>query len=228
MLDAPVRPPVIALTLWLNAQRSGQVSATDAANACEFIAQTLELRSDNETTTWAAVVELAGQQQYPCIAVLPTNGDPRGLPATLLASIQLDSGALVIGQSHILYQDQNLIWTLHEQAHSVVQPDHSFSRRMFLEGLERATKTLTSADLIGDRSKVEAALDALMHTHLPPHVDQRLLISLDQATRVRVVTTTALNASLAPASRSTDNLRIATLQEIDVLARNLITAIASH
>jgi len=228
MFDAPIRPPVIALTLWLNAQRSGHVTATDAANACEFITQTLEVRSTTETTTWSSVVELARQQQHPCIAVLPTHGDPSGIPATLLASLQLNSGALVIGQTHILYQNQDLTWTLHEQPHSVVQPDHSFSRRMFLEGLERATKTLSSADLIGDRSKVEAALDALMHTHLPPHVDQRLLTSLDQATRVRVVTTTALTASSAPASRSTDNLRIATLQEIDVLARNLITAIASH
>lgn len=228
MHEVPVRPPVIAMTMWLNAQRVGHISATDAANACEFITQTLDIRHGSEVTNWSSLAELVSQQKFPCIAVLPTHGDPSGIPASLLSTLQLASGAVAIGGDLILYQDQDLLWTLHKYPHSVVQPDHSFSRRMFLEGLERATKTLSSADLIGDRSKVEAQLDSLLNTHLPPTVDQRMLNYLEQATRVRVVTRAALTESLAPASRSTDNLRIATLQEIDGLARNLISAIASH
>jgi hypothetical protein len=228
MHDAPIRPPVIAMTMWLNALRSGRISATDAANACEFITQSLGIRHGPAVRNWSSVAELVSQQQFPCIAVLPTHGDPSGIPASLLSTLQLSSGAVAIGDELILYQDHELRWTLHEHPHSVVQPDHSFSRRMFLEGLERAAKTLSSADLIGDRSKVEAELDALLQSHLPPNVDQRLLTFLDQATRVRVVTRFALTESIAPASRSADNIRIATLQEIDGLARSLITAIASH
>jgi len=227
MHDASIRPPIIALALWLNAQRTGHVSATDATNACEYITGTLEIHG-SPTVSWSYVVDLATQQKHPCIAVLPTHGDPRGIPTKLLANLRLPAGALAIGNQHILYQDLASIWNLHEQQHAVIQPDHSYSRRMFLEGLERATSTLSSADLIGDRSKVDAALDALTHTHLPPHVDQKLLTYLDQATRVRVVTQSALVDSMAPASRSNDHVRIATLQEMDALARNLLTAIASH
>lgn len=228
MHEPTIRPPVIAMTMWVNALRSGRISSTDAANACEFISQSLDVRQDGQALHWADVVALAGHQSAPCIAVLPTHGDPSGLPTTLLNTIKLSSGAIAIGANLILFQDENAVWSLHEQEHAVVQPDHSFSRRMFLEGLERATKTLSSADLVGDRSKVEAQLDSLLLTHLPPHVDQRLLNYLEQATRVRVVTQAALTDSMAPASRSTDNVRIATLREIDTLARNLISAIASH
>ena len=228
MHEVPVRPPVIALTMWLNAQRGGHISATDAANACEFITQTLEIRHGSAVRGWSSVADLVRKQRFPSIAVLPTHGDPSGIPASLMSTLQLASGAVAIGDDLILYQDQNSLWTLHEYPHSVVQPDHSFSRRMFLEGLERATKTLSSADLIGDRSKVEAQLDLLLHTLLPPTIDQRMLSYLDQATRVRVVTHEALTESQAPASRSTDNLRITTLQEIDGLARNLMSAIASR
>ena len=228
MLSDPIRPPVIALTMWLNAHRMGSISATDAANACEFISQTLNVQHGSHSVTWVELVELSKNQKSPCIAVLPTHGNPGGIPAALLAMVQLAAGAMAIGDNLLLFQDQNLAWTLHEHPHAIIQPDHSFSRTMFLEGLERATKTLSSADLIGDRSKVEARLDALLQSNLPPNVDQRLLNFLEQATRVRVVTQVALNESAALASRSTDNLRIAMLQEIDGLARNLITAIASH
>ena len=228
MHDAPIRPPVIAMTMWLNALRSGRISATDAVNACEFITQNLDLQYGGKEAGWAKVVALVSQQRFPCIAVLPTHGDPGGIPTTLLSTPQLASGAMTIGEDLILLQNDNSTWTLHEQRHSVVQPDHAFSRRMFLDGLERATKTLSSADLVGDRSKVEAELDALLHNHFPPNVDPRLLTYLDQATRVRVVARFALTDSLAPASRSLDNIRISTLQEIDGLARSLITAIASH
>jgi hypothetical protein len=228
MHEAPIRPPVIAMTMWLNAQRIGHISATDAANACEFITQTLDVRHGTDIKTWAYLADLVRQQRFPCIALLPTHGDPSGIPVNLFPSLQLTAGAVAIGDDLILYQDQDLVWTLHQDSHAVVQPDHSFSRRMFLEGLERATKTLSSADLVGDRSKVEAQLEALDRTHLPPSVDPRMLSYLEQATRIRVVTQAALTESIAPASRSTDNLRIATLQEMDGLARNLISAIASH
>jgi hypothetical protein len=63
---------------------------------------------------------------------------------------------------------------------------------------------------------------------MPPGTSRRVLAQLDQATRVRIVAQVAMTESLAPASRSTDNLRLATLQEIDRLAMDLISALASQ
>ena len=228
MQDAPIRPPVIALTMWLNAQRAGHISATDAANACEFITESLDVWHGDRGAKWTELITLVQQVDRPCVAVLPTMGDPSGLPIGILSSLRIQAGAVAIGQDLILYQNQNLVWSLHQHPHTVTQPDHSFSRQMFLEGLERATKTLTSADLIGDRSKVESLLDALPGSHFPPTADVRLMNFMEQATRVRVVARAALGESMAIASRSADSTRVDALQEIDALARQLITAIASH
>jgi len=228
MHAALIQPPVIAMSLWLNAHRSGEISQTDAANACEVISQALNVQSGATSTTWNAVVSKAAASASPCVAVIPTFGNPAGVPAPLLPSIAATCGAIGIGPDYLLYQDTSSSWQLHEIPHAITPPDQPYLRRQFLEGLERAVKTLGAADFMGDRNTVDEILKDSSFATMPPGTSERILTQLDQATRVRIVAQVAMSGSLAPASRSTDNLRLATLQEIDRLAMDFISALASQ
>ena len=228
MHHASIRPPVIPLTMWLNALRMGHISTTDAANACEAITECEHLQHAGNSVTWNVLIEIVTQQHQPCIAVLPLHGNPHGLPSAVLSEIDIARGAIAIGNDLIVYQDHTLTWNMVNHVHTVVQPDHSFSRQRFLEGIQRATHMLSSAELVGNRSTIDKQLDELAHTHLPPSSERRYIEFLNQAIRVRAVTQLALTSTTAVSSRSTDNQRVATLQEIDELARNLMAAIVSR
>lgn len=228
MHTALIQPPVIAMSLWLNAHRAGEISQTDAANACEVISQALNLQSGSTSTSWAAVVSQAAASASPCVAVIPTFGDPAGVPAKIMPSIATTRGVIGIGPDFLLYQDNSSTWQLHEVPHTITPPDQPYLRRQFLEGLERAVRTLGAADFMGDRNTIDDMLKDSAFAVMPPGTSERVLTQLDQATRVRIVAQVAMTESLAPASRSTDNLRLATLQEIDRLAIDLISALASQ
>lgn len=223
-----IQPPVLPMAIWLNAARNGQVSYTDAANACETITQSTSLNGCPSRNAWLGLTQIVQESSQSCIATLPSPGDPAGLPIELLVRMQTDFGAIATGNSWVVYHDVEHGWSMHHTQHRVRQPDHAHSRKEFLSTLEQATAHLASADLVGDRKEIDLLLEQLDTIALPPSINSRQLDFLHQAIRVRIVSQAALTQAHIPSSPSADRRRIAVLQQVENCARNLMSAIASQ
>lgn len=223
-----LRPSAVALTLWLNALRTGVITRSDAFNACETITESNDLEYGQEQMPWDVVIGLVAELATPCLAVLPVPGDFGGVPTNVTSDMDLVAGVVAIGNDHLLYRNMSRQWILCSQEHAIVPLDAGFSRRSFLDILTRATDILSQHHFLGDRESIEAELERHSPIHLPPHIAKRQLDSIEQATRVRVVALGALKNSYSASSPSTDRRKIEILTEIDSTARNLLSAIASE
>ena len=223
-----MRPSALALTLWLNALRTGVITPSDAFNACETITESDHLEYGQEQMSWDVLIGIVATLETPCLAVLPVPGDFGGVPVHITLEMDLVTGVVAIGSDHILYRDTTKRWILSKQDHSIVPLDAGHSRRSFLEILTRASDILSQHHFLGDRESIEAELERHSPIHLPPHIAKRALDSLEQATRVRVVALGALTHSYSASSPSTDRRKVEILTEIDSTARNLLSAIASE
>ncbi|MEJ6494040.1 MAG: hypothetical protein QNM01_05480 [Actinomycetes bacterium] len=231
MPAAPTTPIAVIMALWLNAARSELVSATDAANACETLADQMgyELASEPIHPTMYPILDLvsaAMKSAVPVTVALPVFGDPAGVPANVLAQIDPGSGVVAINANLLLAQTPTGDWLIFETPHNIAFQDLNHARRQLNESISLATEFLASAQLIGDSTEVEEELRNFRLLHLPPSLASRNVAALELAARIRIVANNAVQTSMAIASPSTDRKRIEMLQTLDRQARELLQAIA--
>lgn len=223
------RPPAIEIAVWLNQFRRGHLSASDTANALEYLTDSLVFSQGDDLKSWADLVRNLPATETPFFAVLPVPGNTYGLSSDLLRSIDPDLGVVVLGSNLILAvgwktESPDSHWNLIQIQ---IQPsflDASAVRRHFLELLDRSAKLLASLDLHADRKTIDAELDKLRPIYLPPLVNRKSLSDLDLATRIWVIADHGLIAANSFESPSKDQLRIAALTNLKSSALELMAA----
>lgn len=231
MPTVPTTPIAVILALWLNAARSGLVSATDAANACETLADQMgyELASEPIHPAMYPMQDLVARalaSAVPVTVALPVFGDPAGVPAHVLSQVDLDCGLVAINETLLLARSATGNWLVFETPHNIAFRDMNHARMQLNESILLATEFLASAHLIGDSTEVEQELQNFRLLHLPPSLQSRNLAALELAARIRIVANNAMQTSMAIASPSNDRKRIEMLQTLDRQARELLQAAA--
>jgi len=226
---SPTTPTAVILALWLNAARSALVSAIDAANACETVADQLgyELASEPIHPKMYPMLDLVSRAMVstaPVTVALPVFGDPAGVPANVLAQVDPGSGVVAIDETLLLARSTTGNWLVFESSHNVAFHDLSHARRQLNETISTATEFLASASLIGDSAEVEEELRNFRLLHLPPSLASRTQAALELAARIRIVANNAMQSSMAVASPSNDRRRLEVLQTLDRQARELLQA----
>ena len=231
MQDMPTTPIAVLLALWLNAARSGSVSATDAANACETLIDQLGYELAIEPIAPATypmhdLVSLAMTSNVPVTVALPVFGDPAGVPAQVLSQVETDCGLVAITKNILLARSTSGSWRVFETAHSIAFQDLNHARTQFYETLSQATQFLAAADLVGDSAAIEEELRNFKLLHLPPSLPSRNVEALENAARIRIVANMAMQSTMAVASPSNDRKRIEILKTLDRQARELLQAVS--
>lgn len=231
MQDMPTTPIAVLIALWLNAARSGSVSATDAANACETLIDQLGYELAIEPIAPATypmldLVSLSMTGNVPVTVALPVFGDPAGVPAQLLSQVETDCGLVAITKNKLLARSTSGSWRVFETAHSIAFQDLNHARTQFYETLSQATQLLAAADLVGDSAAIEEELRNFKLLHLPPSLPSRNVEALENAVRIRIVANMAMQSTMAVASPSNDRKRIEILKTLDRQARELLQAVS--
>ena len=231
MQDMPTTPIAVLLALWLNAARSGSVSATDAANACETLIDQLGYELAIEPIAPATypmhdLVSLAMTSNVPVTVALPVFGDPAGVPAQVLSQVETDCGLVAITKNILLARSTSGSWRVFETAHSIAFQDLNHARTQFYETLSQATQFLAAADLVGDSAAIEEELRNFKLLHLPPSLPSRNVEALENAARIRIVANMAMQSTMAVASPSNDRKRIEILKTLNRQARELLQAVS--
>ena len=231
MQDMPTTPIAVLIALWLNAARSGSVSATDAANACETLIDQLGYELAIEPIAPATypmhdLVSLAMTSNVPVTVALPVFGDPAGVPAQVLSQVETDCGLVAITKNILLARSTSGSWRVFETAHSIAFQDLNHARTQFYETLSQATQFLAAADLVGDSAAIEEELRNFKLLHLPPSLPSRNVEALENAARIRIVANMAMQSTMAVASPSNDRKRIEILKTLDREARELLQAVS--
>ena len=227
----PTTPIAVLIALWLNAARSGSVSATDAANACETLIDQLGYELAIEPIAPATypmhdLVSLAMTSNVPVTVALPVFGDPAGVPAQVLSQVETDCGLVAITKNILLARSTSGSWRVFETAHSIVFQDLNHARTQFYETLSHATQFLAAADLVGDSAAIEEELRNFKLLHLPPSLPSRNVEALENAARIRIVANMAMQSTMAVASPSNYRKRIEILKTLDREARELLQAVS--
>lgn len=225
-------PPAAVLGLWLNAARSGAVSATDAANAIEAVTQQIDIQlGDNppgdKGSSWLGLVEVAIGASEPAAIALPIDGDPAGVPAKVLSQISRDSGVVAIGSDLLLCKQSNESWILLAEPHKVLHYDLSQTRRILTAQIELATKFLSASELIGNESYILDALHSFRTLHLPPSLTKRSADSLELAARVIIIANGAIKSATAIHSPSIDQQKVQVLQNLIKESRAVLQSVVS-
>ena len=225
-------PPAIVLGLWLNAARSGSVSPTDAANALESVTHQIDIStygddSHVKISSWIGLIELVKGAYEPVAVALPVDGDPAGIPATVLAQVLRESGVVAINSDLLLLQQSDSSWALRAADHKVIHFDLSQTRRNLADNLALATKQLAASDLIGDESEILDALDSFRSLHLPPSLTKRSLDALELASRVIIISSGAIKSATALHSPSIDRQRVQVLQSLITESRAVLQSVGT-
>ena len=231
MQGMPTTPIAVLIALWLNAARSGSVSATDAANACETLIDQVGYELAIEPIAPATypmhdLVSLAMTSNDPVTVALPVFGDPAGVPAQVLSQVETECGLVAITKNILLARSTSGSWRVFETAHSIAFQDLNHARTQFYETLAQATQFLASADLVGDSAAIEEELRNFRLLHLPPSLLSRNVEALENAARIRIVANMAMQSTMAVSSPSNDRKRIEILKTLDRQARELLQAVS--
>jgi hypothetical protein len=228
----PTTPTAVILALWLNAARSGLVSVTDAANACETLVDQLgyELASEPIHPKMYPMLDLVARaiaSAVPVTVALPVFGDPAGVPGQVLSEVDAQFGLVAIDETLLLARSPSGSWLVFETPHNVAFHDLSHARRQLSESIVHASEFLASAELVGDSTEVEEELRNFRLLHLPPSLASRNQAALELAAKIRIVANKAMQSSMAIASPSTDRRRMEVLQTLDRQARELLQAVST-
>ena len=225
-------PPAVVLGLWLNAARSGAVSPTDASNALESVTHQIDIATNGDDSSikissWLELVELVQSANAPVAIALPIDGDPAGVPVSVLKRIVRESGVVAINSDLLLLQLSDNSWVLRSVHHKVIHYDLSQTKRNLTDHLALATRQLASSDLIGDESEILEALDSFRTLHLPPSLTKRSSDALELASRVIIIASGAIDSATALHSPSIDQRRVRVLQGLITESRAVLQSVAT-
>lgn len=231
MCTVPTTPIAVILALWLNAARSGLVSATDAANACESLTDQMgyELASEPIHPKMYPMLDLVSRalaSTVPITVALPVFGDPAGVPAHVLSQVDPECGLVAITETLLLARSASGNWLVFDTPHNIAFHDLNHARMQLNESISAATEFLAGAQLVGDSTELEEELRNFRLLHLPPSLQTRNVATLELAARIRIVANNAMQSSMAIASPSKDRKRIEMLQTLDRQARELLQAVS--
>lgn len=196
------------LSAWLNAARRHEVSATDAANACESVTGELD------GIDWHAVA-LGGTWAR---AALPGPGDPWGVPVIgALEAVALGDGALLVRTDR---------WHWVVGPHTVPVIGQGWARRNLMDTLAQATPVIEALATVGDRAQAESAM-AQYDGPWPPTLTAKARGDLELARRVLVTAAVARSGVSVPSSRSQGAELERALQDLTHAAQLLLCAAAS-
>ena len=218
---------ILRLTVWLNAWRSGHISAFDAANACESITTSLDVTIDNIRHPWIDLLALHGPSATPFRVALPVPGDPDGLPGDVLATFDTAKGIAVMDSRLVIGITSDETWHAMNTAVAPVHYDFQHARMALLQALGEAQESLSHLDLVGSRITADEVLKDLSFGHLPPTTPTRTTDALEQALRIATLARIARDDSAAVASRSQDHERARVLLDLERKAQQLLQAAAS-
>ena len=216
-------PPAVVLGLWLNAVRTGAVSATDTANALETISGQINLKD----STWVELVDVVKQASEPVAVALPVEGDPAGVTVGVLKQIVRASGVVAIDTNLLLCQSPESGWTLMSEPNNVMHYDLSQTRRSLTDQIAIAANRLSASELVGDETEVINALDSFRALHLPPHLSKRSTDALELAARVMIIARGAIENTNALHSPSIDRRRLEELQLLITHSRAVLQSVVT-
>jgi hypothetical protein len=220
--------PSICITAWFNAARKDGVTKTDAANACETLANCLTVSTDSGESSWPTLIEQACNSAVPLTVVLPVPGDPCGASPTAIRSLASEFGVIALSDGVILGSDSAGSLQLLQQAHAIPQPDMNLLRGELQRVVQVAADQLSVADLVGDREAIDDQLTKFSLEHLPPTISHIAVDELQTAAKLILVAQHAVDNSLALHSPSVDDLRIKLLNEVRRAAEKVMCGLVSR
>jgi hypothetical protein len=232
MPEAHSFPTSVVLGMWLNAAQTAAVSTTDAANAIEAITEQLmvsaaEPGSDSSISSWLDLVGQVKKISVPVAVGLPVDGDPSGVPASVLRGISRDSGVVSIHPDLLLCQNSDGVWVIFQTPNKVMHYDLSQTRRKLAEAIEAASKQLAASDLAGDESEILENLNSFRSLHLPPHLSKRSTDALELAARIMIIARGAIDKSAALHSPSIDRMRTQILSHLVSESRTVLQSVVT-
>jgi len=227
IVDPPILPS-IGITIWLNAARAGTVTATDAANACETLTDSIEMRTESTDSNWPNLVAQAKSCTNPLTVVHPVPGDPCGVPVVTTRTLDVEFGVVAIGDNFLLGKDNEGFIKLISQAHAVGQPDLNMLRSHLQHCVQIASERLHAEGLAGDRDQIDMELAQFEIEHLPPTMPSRTLKELHSVAKLSVVASHAIENSNALHSPSIDTLRIQLLTDVRRAAQKTMCGLVSR
>jgi hypothetical protein len=167
------------------------------------------------------------ERKSPVAIALPIDGDPAGIPVSVLARLLRESGVVAIDSDLLLFQQPDDTWVLRAEHHKVIHYDLNQTRRNLADHLALATRQLSASDLIGDESEILAALDSFRALHLPPSLTKRSVDALELASRVMIIASGAIKSATALHSPSIDRQRVQVLQSLITESRAVLQSVAT-
>lgn len=230
MSDAQAFPPAVLLGLWLNAVQTPSISVTDAANAIETITAQLSVgvdgeQSDSDDSSWLELVKMVAAAKTPVAVGLPIDGDPAGVPRSVLVVLTRHSGVVAINSNLVLFKNLDKRWVLSAVENTVMHYDLSQTRRSLTDQVAISAARLAASDLVGDEAEIRLALDEFRSLHLPPHLSKRSTDALESAAKILIVAQGAKLNSQAVHSPSMDRLRLQTLEELIERGRSVLQSV---
>jgi hypothetical protein len=223
-------PIAAVIAMWLNSAQAGSVSYTDAANAIETITNQVDLsieavNSTSHRSNWLELVTRVGDLKVPVAVGLPVDGNPAGVPGSLLATIVRECGVVALTRELILSQNLDTEWEVLFASNAVIHHDLNQTKRRLLELIEKSSGQLRSSELLGDPTGIVESLENFRTLHLPPHITQRSTSALEMAARVSIVASGAISSSIAIHSPSLDQSRLKMLEALVSESRNVLQSV---
>ena len=206
----PGTPTSALVSAWMNAALRGDVTATDAANACEHVSGQLEVSKRR----WRDLVAEATYAR----AALPVPGDPFGVP---IAGVEQ---AVALAQNLLLAKDSE--WVVITEPHHVAPIDATWARTHLLTVAAHAQSVLDGLATTGDRTGIDHAVWQSGATW-PPGMSPRARSDAELATRLLIVSTAAREHADVPSSRSQAALMARCLSDVAAASRLLLCAATS-
>ena len=231
-MSNPEFPPAVVIGLWLNAAQSASVTKTDAANALETITGQIEVFEQNESTdsvtgSWLDLVSKVSQETIPVAVALPVEGDPSGIPGSLLAKADREFGVVAINRNLLLFKKLNANWVLASTEHTVMHYDLGQTRRSLNEQIATSSAQLAASNLVGDENEIKKYLEEFRSLHLPPNLSKRSTDALESAAKVLIVAKAAISSTTAVHSPSIDRLRLHNLEQLILKSRTVLQSVVT-
>lgn len=226
-------PASVVIGVWLNAAQTGSVSVTDSANAIEVITEQLvvneaDTERDLGIATWLDLVGQVKSMSTPVAVGLPVDGDPAGVPASILRRIVRETGVVSIGVDLLLCQNSDGVWEIYRTPNKVMHYDLSQTRRNLTETIAAASQQLAASDLTGDESEIIESLNSFQTAHLPPHLSKRSTDALETAARIMIIARGAVEKSAALHSPSIDRKRTQILSQLISESRSVLQSVVTN